>query len=156
MRLNHLLLRISVAAVHAWTRAYTMGLPARVAAERRAEMASDLWELQHDPETVHGLALPVHVLLRLATGLADDVCWRLEHRSPSEDALVFRTAAAAAAAAAVLTVLWILPTTPDSRAFGGRRQVAVCADTSPAPQSTTELRLQIMECAGAFFTAPRP
>jgi hypothetical protein len=117
-------------------------------------MASDLWELQHDPETAHELPLPAHVLLRLATGLADDVCWRLEHRSPSEETLVFRVCAGAAAVTAVLTVLWIWPATPDWRTFGGRRQAAACANASPAPQSATDLRLQIVECAGAFF-APR-
>ena len=40
---------LAVTLVRAWTRAYTCGIPPMWAEQRRAEIESDLFELQHDP-----------------------------------------------------------------------------------------------------------
>ena len=40
---------LAVAAVRTWTRAYTWGTPSVWAEQRRAEIESDLWEQQQDP-----------------------------------------------------------------------------------------------------------
>ena len=58
--------------VRAWVRLYTLGLPADVRDRRREEVASDLWEQQHE-------AGAGSVWLRVAGGMPADVTWRLGH-----------------------------------------------------------------------------
>jgi hypothetical protein len=72
-----LLLRLAVAAVRAWTRAYTLGLPPSIRERRRAEVESDLWECHADAAAV----LPLQILGRLLLGIVDDVWWRVEEVS---------------------------------------------------------------------------
>ena len=62
--------------VDRWVRVYTTGLPDDIAADRRAELESDVWEQQHDPD--HGS--PIHILLRFAAGVPADLLWRVETR----------------------------------------------------------------------------
>ena len=47
---------LAVAVVRTWTRAYTWGAPSAWAEQRRAEIESDLWEQQQDPNGARGLA----------------------------------------------------------------------------------------------------
>jgi hypothetical protein len=65
-----------------WVRAYTRGLPARVAQRRVEEIGSDL----HD-HFAHGRALgtsdrrvAVEVLWRMVRGMSADLVWRRQHR----------------------------------------------------------------------------
>jgi hypothetical protein len=73
--------------VRAWTRVYTCGLPRAERTARRAEIDSDLWELEHDPEAPHGGWAATQVLARLLIGIPDDLAWRMDvgataHRAP--------------------------------------------------------------------------
>jgi hypothetical protein len=76
---TRLLLWAAGVAVRTWTRIYTCGLPPLSRDVRRAEIESDLWESQHDPDRGSGPGAAGHVLLRLLLGLPDDVFWRLTH-----------------------------------------------------------------------------
>jgi hypothetical protein len=77
---SSLLLRVAVAAVRLWTRAYTWGMDAVSREGRRAEIESDLWESLHD-EAPSDAAIARHILARLASGLLDDLRWRVEQPS---------------------------------------------------------------------------
>jgi hypothetical protein len=69
---------LAIVLVRAWTRLYTCGLPLDLRTARRAEIDSDLWELQHDSEGPQpGRAAPA-ILLRLMAGIPDDLAWRME------------------------------------------------------------------------------
>ena len=71
----------SVRLVALWVRCYTAGLPAEVRAERRDEIASDLWEQAHDLRNVHagaGGAVSAEIVARGALGVPADLSWRLE------------------------------------------------------------------------------
>jgi len=87
-----LLVRLAFAAVRAWTCVYTSGMPVLSRDVRRAEIESDLWEWQHDPDRASGPRAPVHVLLRLMLGMPDDLLWRMTHVTDPRTA-AFRTAA---------------------------------------------------------------
>lgn len=61
------------ALVRAWTRLYTVALPPEIRDRRRAEIESDVWESEHDPD------VPRHaLLLRLLRGMPAELLWRLE------------------------------------------------------------------------------
>ena len=47
--------------------------------------------------------------------------------------------------------IWAVP----SWFFDGRREVANCAAAAPPPQTNTDFRLEVMRCAGAFFSSAR-
>ena len=70
--------RCAIALVRAWTRLYTCGLPATVRTARRAEIDSDLWELEHDAEEPRRGRTAGVILIRLFAGVPDDVAWRME------------------------------------------------------------------------------
>ena len=95
----------AVTIVRAWTRVYTWGAPSELAEQRRADIESDLWEQQQDPNGGSGLAPAVQVLLRLFTGIADDFTWRVEHAT-LQDNVVIRRAVTLAATTVALSVLW--------------------------------------------------
>ena len=116
-----------------------------VAAARRAEIDSDLWEMQQD-EALAGLAGVSLALKRLLAGLADDLAWRLEQVGDEEQLLVRRVVALVAASVVVLG-LWSIP----ALLARGRDGVKACASTVPAPETTAELRLELVRCAGEFF-----
>jgi hypothetical protein len=63
--------------VRIWTRLYTVGLPANQQLERRSEIASDLWELEHDA-TSTASARAIQTIARLLLGIPFDLLWRLE------------------------------------------------------------------------------
>jgi len=68
--------RLATTIVRGWTRTYTWRLPASVRDARRAEIDSDLWEFEHDPDHARGPAA-LHILARVALGMPDDVSWRV-------------------------------------------------------------------------------
>jgi len=70
----------AIALTRAWTRFYTLGLPAEVRDARRGEIDSDLWEQQrHADEGREGqLSTTLQVLLRLIPGAPADIIWRAE------------------------------------------------------------------------------
>ena len=68
------------ALVLAWTRLYTAGLPAEMRQRRCAEIESDVWEFENDPDRPRFAG--VHLILRLVRGAGHDVSWRFEQRIP--------------------------------------------------------------------------
>lgn len=68
----------SVAASFArgWTAAYTVGLPRGTRDPRRAEIASDLWDQQHEPEGSSDPAPRSSVAARVFLGMPADLMWR--------------------------------------------------------------------------------
>jgi len=61
-----------------WTRAYTRGLPADVSAERRAEIASDVFEQFADDGAAR--ATGTAIVGRTLRGVPADLTWRIEER----------------------------------------------------------------------------
>src|SRR5438105_9484836 len=72
------LLPLATRLVRAWTRVYTLGLPPAAQIARRDEIASDLWELEHDPDRPAGRWTSMQVVARLLVGIPDDLLWRLD------------------------------------------------------------------------------
>ena len=68
-------LPLAAALVRAWTFLYTCPLDSEVRDARRAEIASDLWEFQHDDANSGDISSALHVLTRLVFGIPDDVTW---------------------------------------------------------------------------------
>ena len=99
-----LLLRISAAAVRAWTRIYTWRLPPSAREARHAEIESDLWASQADEGA--GPALPMQIIGRLVLGMFDDMRWRVEHVS-TDSHVARRTLAFGVGTAAVLACVWV-------------------------------------------------
>ena len=97
----------AVASVWCWTRIYTFGLPRPIAVRRRAEIDSDLWELRHDSTRHTSLAMAGQMFARLTTGVADDLCWRLEQTPLAP--LSPRVVRVITTAVFLLTVLWVIP-----------------------------------------------
>src|SRR5262245_54070526 len=64
--------------VREWTRLYTSRLPPAVRERRRAEIESDLWEFERELIRDKAATAPVHVLVRLARGIPDDLGWCVE------------------------------------------------------------------------------
>jgi hypothetical protein len=70
--------RLAIALVRAWTRLYTCGLPPGLRTARRAEIDSDLWELEHDQEPPRQGWTAPQILARLLAGIPDDLAWRMD------------------------------------------------------------------------------
>ena len=70
-------IRFAVGMVRTWTRVYTWRMPSECRDNRRAEIESDLWELQQDADDAEGPGA-VRIFLRLVLGMPDDVGWRIE------------------------------------------------------------------------------
>ncbi len=102
-------LGLAFALVRAWTRAYTWRLEPAVRDRRRAEIESELWEFQQDPE--RGNYPSAHVLARLLAGIPDDLSWRAEHDAARRTRVRtgIRVAAWTVATVIVFAALWILP-----------------------------------------------
>ena len=102
-------LGLANALVRGWTRAYTWRMEPAIRDTRRAEIESELWEFQHDPE--RGAYPAAHVLARLLIGIPDDLSWRAEHaqarRTPGRARL--KAVAWTVATIVVIAALWILP-----------------------------------------------
>ncbi len=69
-----------IALVRSWTGLYSLGLPASLRDDRRAEIASDLWEHQRlaDLEAAPVLVTALEIFVRFVTGMPADFVWRLE------------------------------------------------------------------------------
>jgi hypothetical protein len=130
-------LRLAEAAVLAWTRAYTWGLPASVRDARRREIESDLWETANDRGSAASLGA-TDVLVRLLFGMPDDVGWRLEQAGRPR---TWRRAVGIAAAGAGVLALWVLagtsgsnlPTVPGAPPFPPRRAAPPPPPPPPPP-----------------------
>ena len=70
-------LPLAARLVRAWTFLYTCPLDSDVRDTRRAEIASDLWEFQHDDANRGDISSALHVSARLVSGIRDDVAWSL-------------------------------------------------------------------------------
>ena len=112
--------------VRIWTRLYTFALPAEIRDRRRAEIESDVWESEHDPDTPHPA-----LLLRLLRGVPADLRWRLEVTPTREHA---RAAVGALAGAGVLALaLWALVRQPVPRPTPPQRSVRISLGLTPPP-----------------------
>ena len=140
----------ATALTRAWVRLYTWRMARPAAQARRAEIESDMWEMQRDAASGGGSASPTIALLRLLTGMPADFAWRFE-QAPVEEQLLLRRFVALGAAGAVVVAIWTIP----ARLAVGRRQVETCAATVAPPQTTADLRHEIIRCAGTFFSAAR-
>jgi hypothetical protein len=104
-------LSLAMGLVRTWTRAYTWRLELAVRDRRRGEIESELWEFQQDPE--RGTHPAAHVLVRLLTGIPDDLSWRAEHVSASTRRTRLRAgirvAAWTVATVIIAAAIWILP-----------------------------------------------
>jgi hypothetical protein len=98
----------STRLVDRWARSYTAGLPDDVAAARRAELESDVWEQQHDPDR----RSTVSIFSRLLFGIPADLLWRVETRyhlgglMRGTTIIVTRVAASLVALLAAVVLLW--------------------------------------------------
>ena len=97
------LLRVAATIVRIWTRAYTWRLPPALRESRRAEIESDLWESQRDPDRNRGLSPALHVIIRLLLGVPDDFQWRMSHASIGSRPI----AIALAATVVLVAALWV-------------------------------------------------
>ena len=104
--MNTIPIRLAIAAVRAWTSIYTLGLPARLADARRAEIESDLWESCHDVSLDAQLPVGLHVLVRLVLGLPDDLGWRMDHAQLAGTPFL-RGIAVGLVTAAAIGALWM-------------------------------------------------
>jgi hypothetical protein len=140
-------LGLANALVRAWTRAYTWRMEPAIRDTRRAEIDSELWEFQHDPE--RGSYPTAHVLARLLIGIPDDLTWRAEHasaRTPMRARLRF--VAWTVATIVVVAALWILPlmSTATLPPLPDKPRVTMKAPPPPPPPP----------CAPAGFPQSRP
>jgi hypothetical protein len=72
--------------VRAWSATYTLGVRASVRDERRAEIASDIWEQQADVDRHDtGAATAVSLLSRMVRGAPADILWRVNMEGPKMD-----------------------------------------------------------------------
>jgi hypothetical protein len=112
--------------VRVWTRLYTFALPSEIRDRRRAEIESDVWESEHDPDVPH------HALvLRLMRGMPADLLWRLEVTPSRQHA---RAAFGALAGAGVLAfALWAFVRQPVPRPAPARRPVPISLRLMPPP-----------------------
>ena len=122
--MHQLSMAVAVTIVRTWTHVYTRGAPSTWAEQRCADIESDLWEQQQDPDGGRGLAPAVQILVRLFTGIADDLSWRVEHTTLQDNVLI-RRAVTLAVTTVALTVLWgssgAAPAWPDAPVPGSQR-----------------------------------
>jgi hypothetical protein len=72
-------LLLTAAAVRGWTWLYTLPLDAAAQHARRAEIASDLWEFQHDPtRDDSNVRSALQLFIRAMLGVPDDLLWCCE------------------------------------------------------------------------------
>jgi hypothetical protein len=70
-------LKAATAFARAWTAAYTIGLPSELRDRRRQEIASDLWEQQHDNgHDGRDARSARQVVARVVFGIPADLTWR--------------------------------------------------------------------------------
>jgi hypothetical protein len=102
-------LGVAAALVRSWTHAYTWRLEPAIRDARRAEIESDLWEFQQDPD--RGKHPAAHVIARLLIGMPDDLSWRAEHASArrTRQRTGLRILAWTVATVILAAAYWILP-----------------------------------------------
>ena len=124
--------RLATVIVRGWTRTYTWRLPSPVRDARRAEIDSDLWEFEHDPERARGAAPTLHIVARLALGIPDDLSWRAANASaPARPA---RVIALTAATALIVAAFWVYDLAqPQSLPLPPSRMAFVAAPPPPPP-----------------------
>lgn len=140
---------VVMALTRGWLGVYTCHMPPHLADARRAEIESDIWEMQHDPDLASGLSSGWIAMARLIAGMPDDLAWRLDNAAIEEQLIVRRVLSLAAATVLVLS-LWTVP----SFFVKGDRDVAACAAAASRPQTTTDRLDEVIRCAGAFFASP--
>ena len=145
-----ILVSAGVTLTRLWVRAYTWGLPSRIGVARRDEIESDMWEMLNDRDDGGRPPTASAVFLRWLAGMPADLAWRLE-LSSFDQQLAVRRVLAFGAALALVALLW----TASFISISGRPEVATCARQTAAPHDTATLRLEVMRCAGAFFSARR-
>jgi len=103
-------LALALRIVRAWTRIYTARMSPAARAARLGEIDSDLWEMHEDARRrgASPTRIAVHMLLRLAFGVPDDLVWRAEQVRLRPR--VVRSALWAGAAASVVFVWWLSST----------------------------------------------
>jgi hypothetical protein len=99
------LLGLAFAIVRTWTQVYTWRMPPTLREERRAEIESDLWEFEHDATASTGISPAIHVLLRMVSGIPDDLQWRVEQAGRGDGRL--RTRIALTATAFFVAAMWM-------------------------------------------------
>jgi hypothetical protein len=115
----HLLVRV-------WTHLYTFALPSEIRDRRRAEIESDAWESEHDPDIPHYV-----LLIRLLRGMPADLLWRLEVTPSRHHA---HAALGALAGAGVLALaLWAFVRQPVPLPTPPRRPVRITLGLMPPP-----------------------
>jgi hypothetical protein len=98
----------AITMTRAWTRVYTWHMRPDLRERRRAEIESDLWECQQDPETYHGVSPDVQIVLRLLRGMPHDLCWRVEQADVTDTRTrVAGMAAVSATVAILIGALWM-------------------------------------------------
>jgi hypothetical protein len=149
--MNARLLPLVIAVARMWTRVYTWGLPSMHADVRRAEIDSDLWELQRDAERGSVWAPAVQVVARLVLGVAEDVWWRMEQVNAADSVPLRRTVAYMAAALSMIGIFWMATGLVASAPRAGSVRMEDCAQAPTPLETTADLRLRMVSCAGAFF-----
>jgi hypothetical protein len=143
-----LALGLATALVQTWTRVYTWRLEPAVRDRRRAEIDSELWEFERDPE--RGAYPAAHTIARLLIGIPDDLSWRADcvstHRTPLRARL--RVAAWTVATVVVIAALYILPlmTAATLPPLPDKPRVRMPAPPPPPPPP----------CAPPGYAQPRP
>ena len=140
-------LRIASGLVRAWTRLYTWRMPPPVRDLRRAEVESDLWESAHDADRARSAP---EVFVRLWSGVADDIAWRVEQEKTMHRFLTWRTAAAIVGGTLVVLVIAVtlrvtprppsppvLPKTLHASLFGSASVPPPPPPPPPPPQGWT-------------------
>jgi hypothetical protein len=103
--MTDLALRAAVAAVRAWTRFYTCGLPGEQRETRRDEIDSDLWESLNDSTISGRRTLALLIAARLIVGMPDDLGWRSEQAAAGAG---WRWRVALTVVAATVFALWLV------------------------------------------------
>jgi hypothetical protein len=134
--------------VRVWTCVYSWRLAPAIRDRRRAEIESELWEFQQDPE--RGKHPAAHTIARLLIGIPDDLSWRADcvstHRTPLRARL--RVAAWTVATVVVIAALYILPlmTAATLPPLPDKPRVRMPAPPPPPPPP----------CAPPGYAQPRP
>ena len=84
--MSQLISSIAMSLVRGWFHLYTLGLPTEIQHRRRAELESDLWEQQADPDRDNDRPelIGMEILSRMMLGIADDLSWRISQPSRVE------------------------------------------------------------------------
>jgi len=101
---------IGIRIVRAWTRLYTAGMDPLLRDARRAEIDSDLWELDADARRrgESDALIAIHILARMLLGVPDDFSWRAEQAAADRTSLRRFIWFAATASFVGVAALWFL------------------------------------------------